>query len=119
MAGERRVMFNDFFTGTLSANVTRYVEFPFPVTFEAAKCVASNDSSATLAISGAGTMSIAAQVIGDSGDPRTIVPTEAEKASTAGEAANGLITITLDYDGTSGTAAENVHLLIWFLTGED
>lgn len=119
MAGERRIMFNDYFDGTLAANVTRYVEFPWPVTFEAAMAVASNDSSATLAIAGASTMSIAAQVIGDSGDPAIIKPTAAEKASTAGEPANSLITITLDYDGSSGTAAENVHLLIWFLTGED
>jgi hypothetical protein len=112
-------MFNDYFDGTLAANVTRIVEFPWPVTFEAAKCWASNDSSATLAIAGTSTMSIAAQVIGDSADPRTIRPTEAEKASTAGEPADSKITITLDYDGSSGTAAENVHLLIWFLTGED
>jgi hypothetical protein len=119
MAGERRILFNDYFDSTLGANVVRYFEAPFPVTFEKAKCWASNDSSATLAISGASKMSIAAQVIGDSADPRTIEPTAAEKASTAGEPADSLITITLDYDGTSGTAAENVHLLIWFLTGED
>ena len=119
MAGERRILFNDFFTGTLAANVVRYLECAFPVTFESAKCWASNDSSATLAIAGASKMAIAAQVIGDSADPRTIVPTAAEKASTAGEPADSLITITLDFDGASGTAAENVHLLMWFLTGED
>jgi len=119
MAGERRIVINDFFTGTLGANVTRYFEAPVPVTFEWAKCWASNDSSATLAFAGATKMAIAAQVIGDSGDPRTIVPTAAEKAATAGEPANSLITITLDYDGSSGTAAENVHLFVSFLLGDD
>ena len=119
MAGERRIMFTDFFTDTLGANVVRYLECPWPVTFESAKCWASNDTPATLAISGASTMAIAAQAIGISADPRTIVPTAAEKASTASEPANSLITITLDYDGSAGTAADNVHLLMWFLTGED
>ena len=116
---ERILPMNYFFTGTLGANVTLLLEFPFPVTFMSATAVATNDSSATLALSGASTMSIAAQAIGDSSDPVTIVPTATEKASTAGEAANSLITVTLDYDGTGGTAAENVSMTMFFLSGED
>ena len=116
---ERILMWNDFFSGTLGANVTRYLEFPVPVKFVGAKAWASNDSSATLALSGANTMSIAAQAIGDSGDPAYIQPTAAEKASTASEAADGLITLTLDYDGASGTAAENVGVQLFFLYGDD
>lgn len=112
---ERIVLFNDFFTGTLGANVTRYIEFDAPSRFLYAKALASNDSSATLALSGAGTMSIAAQAIGDSGDPAEIRPASTDVDR---EAADGLITITLDYDGASGTAAENVHILLFFLTGE-
>jgi hypothetical protein len=112
---ERIILYNDFLTGTLSANVTRYVEFNAPSTFLYAKALASNDSSATLALSGAGGLSIAAQVIGDSGDPRTVAPASTDVDR---EPANSLITVTLDYDGASGTAAENVHLLMFFLTGE-
>jgi len=113
---EKIVMYNDFFTGTLAANVTRYIEFPWPATFVKAKAVASNDSSATFAVSGASTMSITAGVIGDSGDPATIAPVSGDVAY---EAADSLITMLLDYDGTSGTAAENVHLQVWFCIGED
>lgn len=119
MAGERRIMFDHFAAGTLAANVVHYLKFPFPVTFEAAMGVASNDSSATLTIAGASTMAIAAHAIGDSNVPVIIKPTAAEKASTAGEPAESIITVTLDFDGSSGTAAENVQIAIWFLTGED
>lgn len=114
---ETMLLWNDFFSGTLGANVTRYLEFPYPVTFLKAKAWATNDSSATLALSGANTLSIAAQAIGDSGNPATISPTAAEKASTAGEEADGLITLTLDYDGAGGTAAENVGVQLFFLVG--
>lgn len=113
---ERIVMFNDFFTGTLGANVTRYLQFDAPVSFLYAEGLASNDSSATLALSGAGGLSIAAQAIGDSGAFRKIVPASSDVKS---EPANSLITVTLDYDGSSGTAAENVHLLLFFLHGEN
>lgn len=111
---EHRVLFNDFFTGTLSGNVTRYVEFPVPAEFKWAKAWASNDSSATLALSGATATSIAAQAIGDSGDPETITPASSDVTDID---ANELVTVTLDYDGASGTAAENVHLLMCFELG--
>jgi hypothetical protein len=60
-------------------------------------------------------MSIAAQAIGDSGAFRKI---NAAASDVRAEPRDSLITITLDYDGSSGTAAENVHLLIRFLVGE-
>ena len=113
---ERIVMFSDFFTGTLSGNVTRYLEFPWPVTYVSGKALASNDSSGTLALSGATNMSITAVAIGDSGDPATISVTSGD---TQYEPADSLITITLDYDGASGTAAENVHVQLFFLVGDD
>jgi len=113
---EKIVMWSDFFTGTLAANVTRYIEFPWPCTFVKAKGLASNDSSATFALSGASTMSITAGAIGDSGDPAAISPASGDVAY---EAADSLITMLLDFDGASGTAAENVHIQAWFLIGED
>jgi hypothetical protein len=113
---ERMIQANWFLSGTLSADVTLYQEFPWPVTYAGGKAVASNDSSATVALSGASTMSITADEVGDSGDPGTLVIGSTDVAY---EAADSLITITVDYDGDGGTAAANVHLQLFFLTGED
>jgi len=116
---ERIVTYHMLETGTLSANATRYVEYPWPVTYIGGKAAASNDSSATIAISGAaGGLSIAAKAVGDSGDPASLAPTAAEKASTCGNNANSLITITLDFDGSAGTAGENVWAELFFAIGE-
>jgi len=116
---ERIITRYEFFSGTLSANAVRYAEYPFPVTYIGGKGAAENDSSATVAISGAaGGLSIAAKVLGDSGDPASLDPTAAEKASTCGNNANSLITITLDYDGSSATAAANCWYELYFETGE-
>lgn len=112
---ERIVLFNDFFSGTLAANQTRYIEFNAPGAFLYAKAWASNDSSATLALSGASSHSVAATAIGDSGDPAEIAPASTDVPEFA---ADELITITLDYDGAAGTAAANVGILLYFLTGE-
>lgn len=114
---ERLYPINYYIAGTLSGNHTLLVQSAYPLTFVDAHASASNDSSATIALSGASTMSIAAQAIGDSGAMSKIVPTAAEKASTAGEPADSLITVTLDYDGASGTAAENVSVILNFLVG--
>jgi hypothetical protein len=112
---ERLIQWNDFFSGTLGGDVTRYIEFPFPVAFYKGKAWATNDSSATLALSGATSFSIAAQAVGDSADPATITPASTDVVQAA---ANELITVTLDYDGSSGTAGENVGVILWFLSGE-
>jgi hypothetical protein len=111
---EMRVLFPDYFDGTLAANVVRYVEFPVPAEFKWAKAWASNDSSATLTLAGATATSIAAQTIGDSGDPKTITPASTDVTRIAKDEK---VTITLDYDGASGTAAENVHVLMCFELG--
>ena len=112
---ERMIMWNDFFSGTLSGNATRYIEFPFPVAFYKAKSWATNDSSATIALSGGTALSIAAQAIGDSADPATLTPASTDVVEAD---ADELITFTLDYDGASGTAGENVGVILWFLSGE-
>lgn len=98
---------------TLTANKSAVVELPFPWTFGYVKACASNDSSATLAASGG--ITITATAIGDSGDPTEIqddggafVPVSADEA----------VTFTLDYDGSSGTAAQNVSALVVGWVGE-
>lgn len=113
---ERVITQSYYLSGTLAANHTILHQFPHPVTFVWAEAGASNDSSATLALSGASTLSIAAQAIGDSGAMTKIVPASTD---VDGEIADSLITVTLDYDGASGTAAENVNITIAYLLGDD
>ena len=90
--------------GTLSANQTFYAELPYPWVIDKIKASASNDSDATLALSGGVTVS--ATVIGDSGDPAEI-----DCSQTAIDA-DELVTLTLDYDGSAGTAAQNVTIIV-------
>lgn len=108
---ERRAPVAWFFQGTLGSNFVWTVEFPYPVTLLGVKAVASNDSDATLAVSGGAT--IAAAVIGDSGDPAYLEPTAPDPV-----AKDTAIVFTLDYDGGSGTAAANVSIVADFLIGE-
>lgn len=108
---ERLITTNHNYGGTLAANQIATDEFPFQVTYLKTKAVAQNDSSATLALSGGVTVS--ATAIGDSGDPATITPSDDTRV-----AANTAITFTLDYDGASGTAAQNVNIINFYLTGE-
>ena len=115
---ERQISLYFQVSGTLGANVSIPLMFPYPVTLDYISASASNDSDATVAVSGASTMSMAAQTIGDSGAGKIITPTTAEKASTAGEVANSLITVTVDYDGASGTAADDLNIMLAFLTGD-
>ena len=97
--------------GTLSADETFVVEFPFPVTLLGVKATASNDSDATLAVSGGAT--IAAAAIGDSSDPEYLEPTSPDPVDK-----DTAITFTLDYDGAGGTAADDVSITAFFLVGE-
>lgn len=97
--------------GTTAANYLFYVELPFPWTLLGIKGVASNDSDATIAASGGAT--IAAAVIGDSGDPTYVQPTTPQPVEK-----DELVILTLDYDGSSGTAADDVDLLVIGLAGD-
>lgn len=109
---ERTVLFTYHFHGTLAANATFYAELAVPWTLEDVKATASNDSDATLAASGGAT--ITAAVIGDSGDPVTLTPdTTPDRV-----AADTLVTFALDYDGASGTAGQNVTVIVRGLLGE-
>lgn len=108
---ERLLTTNHNYGGTLAANQIAVDEFPFGVTYLGSKASAANDSSATLALSGG--VTISATAIGDSSDAVYVQPT----APTA-VAANTAITFTLDYDGSAGTAAQNVNIINFYLTGE-
>ena len=94
-----------FIAGTTAANHLIYCELPYPWALMGVKACAVNDSDATLAVGGGAT--IAAAVIGD-GDPAYLQPTTVP----AQIAANTLVTLTLDYDGSGGTAAQQVSISV-------
>ena len=112
---ERAIVRSFYIPGTLSANHSVGYEFPFPTRLEAIKVWASNDSDATLAVADPSVTLVTATTIGDSGDPKTINPDGAEVAQTAQDTK---VTLTLDFDGDGGTAAQNVEIIVILKTGE-
>ncbi len=106
--------------GTLAANQAPVFKAPCDLTLVSVQGVASNASSATLKVgtTSADAAYLAAFAIGQSGAP-------VEKAA-RGDFAGGqfpniprgtLVQITLDYDGASGTAAQNVTYVLTYLEG--
>lgn len=108
---ERLITWNFFIEGTLAANHLMYCECPFPWTLLGVKASAVNDSDATLAVGGGAT--ITAAVIGD-GNPAYLEPDSPPNPIDADE----LVTLTLDYDGASGTAAQQVSIQVYGVVGD-
>ena len=82
--------------------------------------MASNDSDATIAAGDSGDTDeyLVAAVIGDSQVP--VVYTRANWATTNPSAAfaeGDVIVLTLDYDGSSGTAGQNVTIVVTTIEG--
>ena len=109
--------------GTLSANITVYWTAPFDCTLRHVSAVASNDSDATLIIGTSADTNgfLASTTIGDSG-----MPTEFERGDWDGALVSGdeariddgdVVVITCDYDGASGTAAQNLTIVAVFEEG--
>lgn len=107
---DRIVAIPYFIPGTTAANHVMYCELPFQWTLLGVKACAINDSDATLALSGAATISAA--VIGD-GNPVYIQPTAPAHID-----ADELLVLTLDYDGSAGTAAQQVSICVIGVVGE-
>jgi hypothetical protein len=105
--------------GTLSADISIKFTVPFDCSLVHVSAVASNDSDATLKL---GTSAdddayLVAATIGDSG-----TPAEKDRADFVGtqypHIADGTIFVaTLDHDGSSGTAAQNVTIVLTFTQG--
>ena len=110
--------------GTLSADIAIKFTAPFDCQLVHVSAVASNDSDATLKV---GTSAdddgyLTAAVIGDSGTP-------AEKEGISdfvGALADSqfphivdgtIVTVDLDHDGATGTAAQNVTIVLTFTEG--
>lgn len=92
-----------FIAGTTAANHLIYIELSYPWVMDKIKASAVNDSDATLAVGGG--VTVGAAVIGD-GDPVEIDCSQTEVA------ADTLVTLTLDYDGSAGTAAQQVSIIV-------
>lgn len=105
--------------GTLSANITPIFALPFDCQLVHVSAVATNASDATLKIGTTASEAayLAAAGIGDSG-----APVEFGRADFVGGefprlAKGTAVKLTLDYDGSSGTAAQNVTIVLTFTEG--
>ena len=112
--------------GTLSANLNIRFTVPSDCTLVHVSAVASNDSDATLALGSSADTDgyLTATAIGDSGTPAEFERADFDGAllSDAGNefprlAAGTVLVLTLDHDGASGTAAQNVTLVLTFVEG--
>lgn len=115
-----RIMLPFHIPGTLSANITITFTAPFDGRFMHISAVASNDSDATMILgkSGDSDFTLASCVIGDSGTP--VTKTVANWATTNPNGAfnkDDVLIFTLDYDGSGGTAAQNVTVVLTLLEG--
>lgn len=105
--------------GTLSANVTPVWTAPFDCQLIHVSATATNNSDATLAIGTTSSASayLAATAIGDSSDPAEFDRNDFVGQQFPHIAAGTDIMLTLDYDGSSGTAAQNVTIILTFTEG--
>lgn len=110
---ERVVTFDYFLSGVLASDKLIYCELPFAWTLLGVKACSLNDSDATLEVSVGGSAVIAEAVIGDSGDPSYLQPTNPAPVD-----ADEVVWLDLDFDGGSGTAGENVSMQVIGLVGE-
>lgn len=112
--------------GTLAANVTLRFKMPFGATLLHVSAVAGNDSDATLQIGTSTDVDgiLTATVIGDSGTPAEFERADFDGALLADPgwelprlADGDIVQFLLDYDGSSGTAAQDVTIVATFLEG--
>ena len=110
--------------GTLAANAQGYFQVPAGMTLVEVSAVATNDSDATLQLGTSADLDgiMTAATIGDSGTPAIKGPTDfdgalADAANPYHLADNTIFYWILDFDGSSGTAAQNVSIVFTFLEG--
>ncbi len=124
----RPLTFNWLIQGTLAANETFDLVFPFDVQLLAVYALASNDSDATLMIGTSADTDgyMAAAVIGDSGafatfDRDNFTGALSVDAAGVGQyphvSAGTVVRLTLDYDGAAGTAADDLEMIAVFSEG--
>ncbi len=113
-------------TGTLAANVAFRWTAPFDCTLLHVSAVASNASDATIIVGESDDTNeyLTSQDVGDSG-----VPNEFDGADFVDTDGNthtryyprvhdgDIVVVTVDYDGSSGTAAQNLSVVLTFAKG--
>lgn len=105
--------------GTLAANASGRFVLPFDCSLLRVSSVASNNSDATLLV---GTTAdddayLIAHTIGDSEVPTTKSRTDFVGGEYPHIAAGTVLEWVLDFDGSAGTAAQNVTIVFWFSEG--
>lgn len=112
--------------GTLAANIDIRFTMPMDAQLVHVSAVASNDSDATLAIGESGDPDgyKVAAVIGDSQVPVEwgIAAFDGALLTDAGDEFprpndGDIVVLTLDFDGTGGTAANDVTIILTFVEG--
>lgn len=102
--------------GALGANATITWKVPWDMTLEHVSAIQSNAGNATVAIAAgaAGTTAIlAAFAAGQSNAAVTKTRTNFATTNTTGRIAkDDLVIITIDYDGASGTAGQNLAIVM-------
>ena len=113
----RPFMWNVDLAGTLSADDAWEFMMPVGAILYHVSAVASNDSDATLKIGNSSDDDayMVASTIGDSGTPAEKDRDDFVDDQYPHIAAGTNVVITLDHDGASGTAAQNVQIVITFL----
>jgi hypothetical protein len=114
-----RLLFPVHVPGTLAANITFHFKAPFDLQLIGVQAVGSNANDATIKV---GTTSdddayLLAASIGDSG-----APVEFGKSNFVGtqypHISDGtVILVTVDFDGSSGTAVQNLTVVLIFTDG--
>lgn len=115
--------------GTLAANHTITFKFPFAVTFIGLSVGAQNANDATVTF---GTTAdpdgyMTAQAVGDSGTPNLYDKDDLDGALLPSDHVDGVdnlhiaaetaITFVVDFDGSAGTAAQQLTLNAYFVEG--
>ena len=113
-------------TGTLGANVVARFTAPCNCTLLHVSAVASNDSDATIIVGDSADTDeyLQSAVIGDSGTP--VEFDSADFRDTDGNqqtryypriAVGTIVVVTVDFDGASGTAADDLTVVLTFAEG--
>ncbi len=106
--------------GTLTANIVITFVLPFDCRVKHVGACASNDSDATLILGVSGDTSsiLEAAVIGDSSVPVEKVQSDFASANPTGKLSKDeILVITVDFDGSTGTAANDLTVLLTLLEG--
>ena len=106
-------------TGTLAANVTFIFTAPFDFTIKSVQAVGTNanDGKITLGTTSTADAYLTSSAIGDSS-----VPVQFSRSSFVGTeyphiAKDTVVQITVDFDGSSGTATQNLSVVLFCTEG--